>query len=129
MNASPNQFMAPLRYNIGESSKDVAYRRAKAHLAAEYQLVDAIEERYLHATTPEGELELRFLEDDPAVTFRLLASKPTPMQPFCATRGCINGNQLLRARVESIKLACGWRSDDSYLEEDRLAGWVPIFLH
>ena len=124
--ASPNQFVAPLRY---DSSRDVAYRRAKAYLSAEYSLADADEERYLRAVTPEGDLELKFISDDPAVSFRLLASSPTPMQPFCVTRGCINGNQLLRARVDALRDACGWRSDQSRFDVERYNGWVPIFLH
>ena len=115
--------MALLRYNIA-SSKTSFIEEQRTSLPS--ISCRCRRERYFMRHASEI---WSLLEDDPAVTFRLLASKPTPMQPFCATRGCINGNQLLRARVESIKLACGWRSDDSYLEEDRLTGWVPIFLH
>ena len=95
--AAPNQFMSPLRY--GTTGRDVAFKRVRAQLAAgveDFQLLSADSADYIHAVSEDGDLELHFLppEDDGSgfVTFRLISAKPSVMRPFCASRGCVNGN-------------------------------------
>ena len=118
--------MAPLRFDT--SDREVAYKRLRSYLAAEAELLEADSPDYVHALAPEGDLELHFLEE-PVVSFRLLARSPSPMQPFCVSRGCINGNQAQRRRIEAMRDALGWRSDDSGFDREKFDGWVPIFLH
>ena len=120
--------MAPLRTD--NADRELAYKRARSYLASEYSLEPDSTTEYLHALTPDGDLEMKFLPDEPPiVTFRLLSRTPTPMRPLCVTRGCVNGNQEQRARVTAVRDALGWRSDDSSYENERFDGWVPIFLH
>ena len=132
--SAPNRFMAPLRY---DSDLDIAYKRVRGYLASRATSVDTASPGYISAVLPSSTsapeefdlLELHFVDDEPVVTFRILASKPKTIQPFCATRGCINGNQALRRELELIRDDLGWRSDDARYDRVKLDGWVPIFLH
>lgn len=120
--------MAPLRFDTND--RELAFKRAKAYLASEYELLEADSPAYLHAVTTDAEdLELHFLDADPVVTFRLVARNPTPMPAFCASRGCINGNQQQRTKIQTLRDGLGWRSDDSKFDGEKFEGWVPIFLH
>ena len=103
----------------------------RSYLAAkdDMTLVEASPEYLLARTMAEEDLELRFLPGDNVVTFRLLAEKPQPMPPFCATRGCINGNASQRKRIEALRDDNGFRSEDSRFDSEKYDGWVPIFLH
>jgi hypothetical protein len=78
--SSPNQFMAPLRY---ASNRELAFRRARAQLSADYELVASEEPSYLRAAVPEGDLELLFLDEDAAVT--LCAPSATTLRARCAS--------------------------------------------
>ena len=129
--SAPNRFLAPLRYD--EISREQAYRRVRAYLSSSASpwALDAANDspEYLHAGSDEEDLELRFLPDDNAVTFRLLAKRPTPMPAFCASRGCINGNADQRKRLEMLRDEVGFRSDEARFDGEKYDGWVPIFLH
>jgi len=125
--------MAPLRF---ATDRELAYKRVRALLAAEdgTELIEAESAAYLHALLSSGDqaeedLELHFLERDPVVTFRLLARTPSPMQPFCVSRGCVNGNQAQRKRIQELRDSLGWRSDDASFDNEKFDGWVPIFMH
>jgi hypothetical protein len=130
--AAPNQYLAPWRY---EGEKDFAFRKLKTELAlpsSGFRLLEGDSPEYVHAVCEDGELELRFLAPEDGfgfVTFRLISGQPTVMPAFCGTRGCINGNNAQRARVESLKNQLGWRSADASFENEKYSGWVPIFLH
>ena len=81
----------------------------------------------LSAESLRDEIELRFLADNPLVTFRVLSERPVAMAPFCLRRGCINGNGGQRRRIEMIRDENGFKSqDESYAGEKQ---WVPIFMH
>ena len=130
--SAPNRFMAPLRY---DSDTAIAFKRVRSYLASRGTLYADTPE-YLSAKLPSRSatdesnvLELHFIPDEPVVTFRILANKPRTMQPFCATRGCINGNQELRQEMQEIRDNLGWRSEDARFEQEKYTGWVPIFLH
>jgi serine/threonine protein phosphatase PrpC/uncharacterized protein (DUF1499 family) len=134
----PNRYLAPLRFDGLERRQ--AFQRVRASLAArsDATVIDASAD-YLHAELrraprPDGsgdlaDLELRFLPDTPAVTFRLLAQTPSRMPPFCATRGCINGNEAERREIERLRDGNGFSSEDSRFDAQKWEGWVPIFLH
>ena len=51
---------------------------------------------------------------------------PTP--PWCIEKGCINGNQVQRARVRTISSGLGWSPVDATEMEDD-ARWTPIFFN
>ena len=129
--SSPNRYSSPLRY---DTTREQAFRRVRSYLAERSGdgTVESDSPDYLHAwvAVPEpADIELHFVEDEPVVTYRVLATKPTLTRPFCATRGCINGNQELRQQVERLRDENGWRFEDARFENERFEGWVPIFLH
>ena len=64
---------------------------------------------------------------DDAVSFRVVASRPTKAPPFCAQRDCVNGNAAQRRRVLQLRDDLGWSSLDAEYEAEKR--WVPIFLH
>lgn len=129
--AAPNQFMAPLRY---EGDLEIAFKRVRAELSSDpgFRLLEAASPDYLLASSEDGDLELHFLQPEDGfgyVTFRMLMPNPSVMPAFCGQRGCINGNNAQRTRVEKLREACGWRAADASFETEKFEGWVPIFLH
>lgn len=128
--------MAPLRYDERVLSRDAAFRRVRAYLAADTTATldpESDGPDYLHAVLVdasggnEADLEMKFLPDDPLVAFRLLARRPTTMQPICITRGCINGNNAERQRVERLRVDNGLVDDSDRYQVEK--DWTPIFLH
>lgn len=132
--SAPNSYLAPWRYDAGLLPRDAAWRRVRSYLASRPDVVldDDATPEYTHAAVGGDDdtidLELRFLPaPDELVTFRALARRPTPMQPFCVTQGCINGNQAQRALLERVRDDTGLAASDAAFEADK--AWVPIFLH
>ena len=134
-NASPNRYVAPLRYDGEKLTRDAAFKRVRAYLASdsEASLDPQSTPEYLHATLTDqrsggaSDLELRFLDGEPLISVRLLARNPTTTQPVCLQRGCINGNNAERQRLERLRVDNGFESEDDRYQVEK--DWVPVFFH
>ena len=132
--SSPSRYVSPLRYE--GLSRDQAFRRVRAYLAAREDatvLEDTPE--YLHAqlssrgSDETDDLELKFLADESIIAARCIAQRSKPMQPLCVARGCINGNQQWRRRIEQLRDDNGFTSDEDGNRYEVEKDWVPIFFH
>ena len=122
----PSQLLAPLRH--GSLDREGAYRRLRSQLLASdgVALIDEDGGAYLRARYADGD-DAEYRVTDDAVSFRVVAQKPTKAKPFCAQVGCVNGNEAQRARVLRLRDDLGWSSLDAEYEAEKR--WVPIFLH
>ena len=132
--SSPSRYVSPLRYE--GLSREQAFRRVRSYLAARDDttiLEDTPE--YLHAqlsnrgSDEPDDLELKFLPDESIIAVRCIAQRTKPMQPLCVARGCINGNQQWRRRIEQLRDDNGFTSDEDGNRYELEKDWVPIFFH
>ena len=122
-------------YNTVHLSAGFPHRHAP--LAPTLVLVSTLDPQstpeYLHATLTDqrsggaSDLELRFLDGEPLISVRLLARNPTTTQPVCLQRGCINGNNAERRRLERLRVDNGFESEDDRYQVEK--DWVPVFFH
>ena len=103
-----------------------AYRRLRSQLLAATASRRSTGRRAHRARYADGD-DAEYRVTDDAVSFRVVAARPTKAKPFCAQVGCVNGNEAQRRRVLQLRDELGWSSLDAEYEAEKR--WVPIFLH
>lgn len=130
----PNRYISPLEYSPAVG-REVIGRRICAYLrSVEGARLTDVSSDYIRAELPSLDggpsmdtFDIVLAADEPVVTFRVQAGRPSTMTPFCVRRGCINGNGGQRDQVERLRSAVGLTYQDAPLEAEKR--WVPIFLH
>ena len=117
---------APLRH--GSLDREGAYRRLRSQLLASdgVALIDEDGGAYLRARYAEGD-DAEYRVTDDAVSFRVVASKPTKAKPFCAQVGCVNGNEAQRRRKGCCSCATSWAGARSTPSTRRRSGGCRSF--
>ena len=133
---APNRAVAPLSYR--PASRDDAFAKARAWLSGGehgFEIAEADPSRYYLRAVVAGPLgvvedvELLVLPESSGVaSARAVARVKGPTPPWCIEKGCINGNQVQRARVRTISSGLGWSPVDATEMEDD-ARWTPIFFN
>ena len=132
---APNKAMAPLSY--APTPRLEAFARLLRELRGNPEVTveeEDAESGYVRAAVVPAsggdaeDLEVQVLPGTLGLAaFRDTARSTRAPPPWCVKKGCLNGNQTQRSRMQALAASLSWSpTDTGALQED--AEWKPIFL-